>query len=150
MKRPTIHKFVDFSNVEAKRGLPDAYSTFTGLYEITFEPRQNSLSVKQRGWYFGHICELLGKFMTEQHYEHHGKDFAHRYLKKKFLQIETVDLVTGEIETVTGSIMKLDTAQMADYCERCRFFMLDMLGIITQDPDPRWRESKVKPEPVAV
>lgn len=148
MPRPSIERPVNFDDPSRKRELSTEFAPLKGWYDVKITPTRHTLSQQQRRWYFACLVDPFAKYLLAMQYERSEKDFAHRVLKQKLLQIETPDPVTGEIIAVTGSIMDLDRPEMADYCERCRAYLLDYFAIPTEDPDPNWR--MVKKELVGV
>jgi len=137
------HGFLNCNDVDLLRRFYGWLGRQDGVVEVTVKRRRNTRSLQQLRWYFACICTQLAEYLSEQDYEVTTPEDAHELLKDKFLKRPIPDPRTGEvIGHVEGSTGDLDTAGMADYCERCRAWMLDFFGIVTADPDPAWREKK--------
>lgn len=132
MSRPSIKAVIDLPN----REIADRLAEFSGLYRIEISPARNQRSNRQNRWYWGCIVAAFADYCNEQDYEITEPDQAHEFLKARFLAVTVRCRDTGEvIGRRVRSTTELDTAQFADYCERCRSWLADFFGIVVPDPD---------------
>jgi hypothetical protein len=114
-----------------------AICAYAGKFvEVTVREQRNRRSDRQLRWYWGQILELLS--------EHTGytPDELHEYCKSRFipkrLAICDGNGVIVDERVVGGSTGKLNTTEMAEYCEAVRKFAAEDLGVVIPDPDPAW------------
>ena len=128
---------IDLDNVDLKRRFRNWVGALRGTYDVEIKPRKPLRSLKQNAWYHAAVVEPFAQFLRDQDYEVCGHDECHELLKEKFLAVEIADPLTGEvIGRSIRSTTDLSKDEFADYCERCRAWLLDFFGIITEDPDP--------------
>jgi hypothetical protein len=85
----------------------------------------------------GASCTPFADFLAAQDYEMNTPEEAHEILKAKLLTRPVVRPDTGEIiGRIVRSTTELSTEEMTDYIERCRAWLLDFFGIMTNDPLP--------------
>jgi hypothetical protein len=133
MAREVIDLWLDLSNAANKRRLLASIGTLVGMYDIRITPRRAMRSNAANRYYWKVIVGTLVEFLNDQGQTVDASE-VHELFKAKFLRRPIASPTTGEvIGQAIGSTTKLDTAQFADYIEKCRAWMLDMLGIVIQD-----------------
>lgn len=139
MPRPRVNNVLNLDTPETKRRLLAFVGALRGFYAVKVEPKRDSRSLRQNAWYHACIVEPFRQFLADQDYEATSHEAAHEILKAKFLTVEIADPQTGEVigRRVRGS-SDLSTEEFSDYCERCRAWLLDFFGIVTQDADPAY------------
>jgi hypothetical protein len=158
MPRETLVMVIDLPDRDRVREFVGKASQLKGQYRFAAAPSRLSVSQQQRGYYHGHIVEVLADWLEgnrqplplndngEPLLSYH--DFAHAMLKERCLKIPVVNR-DGEIKGhVTGSTGKLDTAGMMAFIDRCRDYLWDKFRLWTDDPDPEWRTKRRNPDPV--
>lgn len=107
---------------------------------ITIEKWRSTRSNQQNRWYWGVVLDALS--------EHTGytPEECHDLCKRKFLP-KTLALSDGngvvvEELVIGGSTTKLNTQQMAQYCDDIRDWAASEFGLLIADPDPDWREAE--------
>lgn len=104
--------------------------------EVTVRRKGWKRSDRQNAWYWGQILELLS--------EHTGytPDELHEYCKSRFipkkLAICDGNGIVVDERVVGGSTTRLNTVEMADYCEAIRRFAAEDVGVVIPDPDQAW------------
>lgn len=148
MPRETVTIVVELPDRDGVRDFVGKLSALEGQYRLKAEPSRLSLSEKQRGYYHGHVVEVLAGWLERGKQPLPvGKDgrqlpsyhaYAHAYLKLKCLSIPVFNR-RGDLKGhVTGSTEELDTLGMHKYTERCRSYLWDTFRLYTDDPDPEW------------
>lgn len=150
MPRPKVDANLNLDDVNLKRRFISWIGTLRGFYDVLIEPKRNTRSLAQNAYYWKCICEPFAAYLSGEGYERITKDAAHEIFRDRFLSEPVIHPRTGKrIGTIRRSTAKLSTVEKADYIERCRAWMLDWFCIITNDPDPAWREAK-KPQAAPV
>jgi hypothetical protein len=140
MPREAIKTIIDLSDSGRKRDLIRCVGCMTGLYSVEIKPTRPFRSLQQNRFYFGVICTAFSKYLTAQDYDVTDVETAHEILRGRFLAVTLKDPKTGSpIGRFVRSTASLDTAEFGDYMDRCRAWLADFFGIITEDPDPSWR-----------
>lgn len=112
-----------------------------GEYEFIIKKKFKKRSLPQNAWCHGVIVPMIGNEIGE---EDHNKVFA--LLKSKFLsKTEHIAGKDGKWEEVNivGRTSKLSTEQFGIFCEKCRKWASEFLGIVIPDPDPSYRDYPV-------
>ena len=101
---------------------------------LTAEPLRNSLSSKQRRYYFGVVVKELAAYSGQ------SKDEVHEYLKFRFIK-RNGDIVSmpkfgeGEMAIRRLSIQDLNTVEMEDYLSEVRKWASRDLGVFIALPN---------------
>lgn len=133
--RPKLDTIIDFDNADLKKSVLRSIGTFTGQYKVKVLPTKPQRSGPQNRFYHAAIVEPFADFLRDQDYSVTSHDEAHEILKGKFLTVDVCDPLTGEvIAHRVRSTTDLSTEEMSEYCERCRAWLLDFFGIVTEEP----------------
>lgn len=104
--------------------------------QLTLGPVSKRRSDRQVRWYWGQVLELMSAHTG------HTPDELHEYCKARFipkrLAICDGNGVVVDDRVIGGSTTKLNTGEMADYCEAIRQFAAEELSLVIPDPDPAW------------
>lgn len=133
---------IDFDNLEAKRELLRQFGSLRGKLRIKVTDARRGRTNQQNRWYFGQIVKSFALYWSDVSGEPVTTEQAHEFLAKKFLTYTVVNEETAEFIELVKSTAKLNTKEMAEYCELCRNYMAQSHGIIVPDPDPNWKENK--------
>jgi hypothetical protein len=140
MPRQSVKTTIDMTDAGRKRDLIRCIGCMSGPYQVDLHPTRPRRSNQQNRWYWSCIVDLLSKYLSDQDYDLTDAEAAHEVLRGRFLASTLRDPKNGEpIGRYVRSTTSLTTEEFSDYCERCRAWMADMFGIITEDPDPAWR-----------
>jgi hypothetical protein len=137
MPRQKCKAILDLSDRDMKRRFVAWVGTLVGAWEVDIKPRRNTRSLAQNAFYWSCVCTPFADFLSAQDYELNTPEEAHEILKAKFLTRPVVRPDTGElIGRIVRSTTDLSTEEMTDYIERCRAWLLDFFGVMTNDPLP--------------
>lgn len=138
--RRKIEGVFDLDEADLKRRVLSLIGSMFGRYTVSVLPWRGTRSQQQNRWYWACVCQPLAEYLSEQDYDVTTADEAHEILRARFLAVSVVNRKTGErLCRRVRSTTELDTAEFAEYCERCRAWLGDFFGIIVPDPDPSWR-----------
>lgn len=108
--------------------------------QVTLGPMSKRRTDRANRWYWGQILELMSVKTG------HTPDELHEYCKARFipkrLAICDGNGVVIDDRVIGGSTTKLNTADMANYCEEIRRFAAEDLGLVIPDPDPAWARGR--------
>lgn len=134
MPRNAINSMVNLTDTTAKRDLMARLGRLTGLYEVRVEPRRETRTTQQNRYYFGVVVRSFCEYMADQ-----GQPIptleAHGFLKRKFLPLDLVNPVTGEVmDTIADTSHDKDIAAFAAYIDQCIHWLGTTFGIVVPDP----------------
>lgn len=140
MPRPKCAGWVNMSDPDIKRRFLIWAGRLTGDYELDIQPRRATRSNRQLRWWWPCVVGPFYEFLREQDWDITCADDAHDLLREKFLRVPAAhDLNTGEVLAWrTKRTKELDTAEFAEFAEKCRDWLVTQFGIVTMDPDPEW------------
>jgi hypothetical protein len=146
MSRASVDQLIDFDNREVKRRFVAFAGALTGIYSVDMKPRRDTRSLKQNAGYFVTVVEPLFQYLKDQEYNVTCRLQAHEHLKQKCNMVDIKSEKTGEIlDSQPGDTHDLSIEEFGDYWERCRVYVWDRFGIMTEEPDPDYRNREPEP-----
>ena len=109
-------------------------------YLLQFKEKDVTIDVKKKkskrsdeqNKFFHSWCNLLAEHLG------YSKDEMKEILKFKFLKIEEINDMTGEIFTYTKSTAKLNKSEFADFCTEIQDWCMNMFKIKLPLPNENW------------
>lgn len=105
--------------------------------EIVIERKHATRSLAANAYYFGHVLAR-----AHEHTGHSAADlhefFRHRFLTKAVILTDRHGVIVGE-ERIGQTTTTLNKVQFFDYVQQVRMFLLEELGVVTDEPDPNWK-----------
>lgn len=131
MARHAVKTFLDFNDVARKRRFMSWVGTLQGEYEVNIIPRRTRRTLAQNRLWHSQVVEPFYEFLREQDYEICDPEQAHSILKEKFLRVEVVNKVTGEVlGWRTKSTTELSVDEFSRLIEVSTVWLADMFGIV--------------------
>ncbi len=135
-------KHINMDDLQQKQKVVRMVGTLKGYWRLAFKRSRPARSLSQNRYYFGVVVKALVDWMHDENGEKVEQLEAHDWLARRFLgACVAVDHCAGKIQIEKRhSTHTLTTVQFSEYIEQCRDFLADYCGIITEDPNPAWRE----------
>lgn len=100
---------------------------------ITIAPKHATRSRQANAWYWACVVGLVAEHTG------YGPDEIHEIYKAKFLPkpltfADRRGVIIGEY-VIGGTTSKLNVGEFYEYCERCRRWAGETLGVVIPDPD---------------
>jgi len=118
--------------IKDRRGF-DKYLLQFKEKDVTIDiKRKKSKRSLQQNRFFHSWCNLLAEELG------YSKDEIKEILKFKFLRVEEINDITGDVFTYTKETSKLNKMEFADFCSEIQQWTKDKLNITLPLPDENW------------
>lgn len=129
-----IDELLNLTDRDTKRRLYAAIAPLQGLHEVTIKPRRMTRSTRANAYHWSCIVDPFRKFLESQG-QHYTSLECHEFLKVKCLPKNIVDPRSGEVVGIVGdSSHNKNTAEFAEFVNRCKEYLGDTFGIECPDP----------------
>lgn len=133
MARPTIHRFVNCSDLTDKSALLSDIAPLFDWYEWIGEPRRPTRTLRQNRYFHAGLVRALSDFLRAQDYEDCDEGYAKALIKEKFLRVPIYHPRTGAVMSyVTRGTSDLDENEMSDLIDRTTTWFADRFHIVVE------------------
>lgn len=132
----TIFIHISKNEITNKKLVRQAFESLQdGRYLITIESNKNRTS-PQNAYYWSGVLPLVRDGLKEIGYrEIQTNEQTHDLMKARFLKINVVNEITGEVLESIDTTTKLSTIEFSDYIDRIAQFAAEYLGINIPPPN---------------
>lgn len=106
-----------------------------GRIELIVKKSYRKRTNDQNQYYWGVVIDCFVSGYADTSGERISPDEAHGFLKGLFNSKEIVHPGTGEVEKIPMSTASLNTSEMTDYIEKCRYFIYEWFRVEVPDPN---------------
>jgi hypothetical protein len=124
---------IDFDDANQKIELWKDLRRRRGLQLLQIKPLRATRSTRANAYYWTAVVQPFFHFLSEQEPGITSPEQAHEELKRHVLGTRRLRVGRAIIEVVPRT-RDMDSATFADYVDRARFWLREMVGIETFDP----------------
>ncbi|GHT02083.1 hypothetical protein AGMMS49525_04900 [Bacteroidia bacterium] len=116
-----------------------------GNYELELTKFRRTRTNKQNNWLWGKIYPLMWQPLIDAGCDEiNSIDKVHKFCKVLIGGESIVNKYTGEVVTIPTSTKKMNTVEFCTYCDKCRDYAMEYLGVEIPDPIPVEERNKIK------
>ena len=126
---------IDFDDCAQKLGFLSRLGALSGKWRFSVRPYRALRSLKANAYYWAVVVQAFREFLA-RHNQFFSNEEVHEFLLQQHASRIVIDPNTGEAMSAIGRrSSEMDSAEFAQYVDRCKLWMFDRFGIVVPEPE---------------